>query len=159
MIHHVSIPAKDPRHVAEVLAEVMGGRAYPFAGPLPGAYMAVSGDSHGTMIEVYQDDVSLQPGEGERPVSFTRGSSPAAWMPFHLLLSVPLAPAEIQAIGDREGWRTRYFGRGRPGEPPVFHLFEFWVENRIMIEVAPSEAAGEYESHMQFAKLDALFQR
>jgi len=25
MIHHVSIPAREPRHVAEVLAELMGG--------------------------------------------------------------------------------------------------------------------------------------
>ena len=35
MIHHVSIPARDPRHVAEILAEVMGGHCYPF-GPLIG---------------------------------------------------------------------------------------------------------------------------
>ena len=26
MIHHVSIPARNPQHVAEVLAEVMGGK-------------------------------------------------------------------------------------------------------------------------------------
>ena len=44
MIHHVSIPARDPGRVARVLAELMAGRAFPFAGPLPGAHMAVSGD-------------------------------------------------------------------------------------------------------------------
>ena len=33
MIHHVSIPARDPRHVAEVLAELMAGQCHPF-GPL-----------------------------------------------------------------------------------------------------------------------------
>ncbi len=27
MIHHVSIPARDPRHVAEVLAKLMGASA------------------------------------------------------------------------------------------------------------------------------------
>ncbi len=43
MIHHVSIPARDPQHVAEVLAELMGGQCYPF-GPLEGAFMAASGD-------------------------------------------------------------------------------------------------------------------
>ena len=26
MIHHVSIPARDPRHVAEVLGELMDGK-------------------------------------------------------------------------------------------------------------------------------------
>jgi len=41
MIRHVSIPARDPRHVATVLAEVMQGRVYPFPGPVPGAFMAV----------------------------------------------------------------------------------------------------------------------
>ena len=33
MIHHVSIPAREPQHVAEVLAELMGGKCFPF-GPL-----------------------------------------------------------------------------------------------------------------------------
>jgi hypothetical protein len=30
MIHHVSIPAREPQHVAEVLAELMGGQCHPF---------------------------------------------------------------------------------------------------------------------------------
>src|SRR5712671_3202276 len=32
-------PAREPQHVAEVLAELMGGKCYPF-GPLEGAFMA-----------------------------------------------------------------------------------------------------------------------
>ena len=58
MIHHVSIPAREPQHVAEVLAELMGGKCYPF-GPLEGAFMAASGDPHGTMIEVYPERETL----------------------------------------------------------------------------------------------------
>src|SRR6478609_4190413 len=58
MIHHVSIPARDPQHVASVIAELMGGKCVPF-GPLEGAYMAISGDAHGTMIEVYPDKATL----------------------------------------------------------------------------------------------------
>src|SRR6516165_12781159 len=54
MIHHVSIPAREPQHVAEVLAELMGGNCFPF-GPLEGAFMAASGDGHGSMIEVYPE--------------------------------------------------------------------------------------------------------
>ena len=38
MIHHVSIPACEPQHVAEVLAELLGGKCYPF-GPLEGAFI------------------------------------------------------------------------------------------------------------------------
>ena len=59
MIHHVSIPAREPQHVATVLAELMGGKCFPF-GPLEGAYMAASGDEHGTMIEVYPEQATLE---------------------------------------------------------------------------------------------------
>jgi hypothetical protein len=66
MIHHVSLPARDPLHVAGILAEMLGGRAFHFPGPLADAAMAVSGDPHGTMIEVYPDTVIMMPGEGSR---------------------------------------------------------------------------------------------
>ena len=59
MIHHVSIPACEPRHVAEVLAELMRGKCHPF-GPLEGAFMATSGDEHGSMIEVYPERATLE---------------------------------------------------------------------------------------------------
>ena len=49
MIHHVSIPARDPQHVATVLAELMGGKCHPF-GPLEGAFMAASGDGVSAML-------------------------------------------------------------------------------------------------------------
>ena len=68
MIHHVSIPAREPRHVAEVLAELMGGKCHPF-GPLEGAFMATSGDAHGTMIEVYPERATL-----DIPASFATRS-------------------------------------------------------------------------------------
>src|SRR5689334_17177475 len=59
MIHHVSIPAREPQLVATVLAELMNGKCFPF-GPLEGAYMAASGDEHGTMIEVYPEQATLE---------------------------------------------------------------------------------------------------
>jgi hypothetical protein len=30
MIHHVSLPAKDPKFAAETLARILGGEAMPF---------------------------------------------------------------------------------------------------------------------------------
>jgi hypothetical protein len=36
----------------------MGGKCFPF-GPLEGAFMAASGDEHGTMIEVYPERATL----------------------------------------------------------------------------------------------------
>jgi hypothetical protein len=143
MIRHVSIPAGDPRHVATVLAELMQGRAYPFPGPLPGAFMAVAGDAHGTQIEVYAEDTAAAPGEGGAPGDFHANPAPPRYWPFHLLLSVQLDEAAIQAIGDREGWRTRRFSRGAPGRP-LFDVIEFWVENRLLIELSTPDMDPAY---------------
>src|SRR5713101_7407875 len=53
-----SIPARERRHVTEILAELMGWKCYPF-GPLEEAFMAASGDGPGTMIEVYPEQATL----------------------------------------------------------------------------------------------------
>jgi len=153
MIHHVSIPAQNPQHVAEVLAELMGGKSYPF-GPLDGAYMAVSGDEHGSMIEVYPDDAVLTY-EGESQALFEKREAPRAW-PFHLLLSVPTDQATVERIGAREGWRTKHFGRGVPGQKPFFHVIEFWLENCLMVEVAPPAMAAEYQDFLKTRDLAAI---
>jgi len=111
MIHHVSIPAHEPRHVAEVLAELMGGKCHPF-GPLEGAFMATSGDAHGTMIEVYPERATLDIPASDDQVVFGENKAPPHTWPFHVLLSVPLETDEIERIGAREGWRAKTFGRG-----------------------------------------------
>jgi len=46
MIHHLSIAARDPKRAAEVLAELMGGKAVPFP-PNPGSFFALQLDEHG----------------------------------------------------------------------------------------------------------------
>ena len=47
MIHHLSIAARDPKHAAGVLAELMGGTAVPFP-PNPGSFFALQLDDHGS---------------------------------------------------------------------------------------------------------------
>lgn len=149
MIHHVSIPAREPRHVAEVLAELMGGACLPF-GPLEGAFMATSGDAHGTMIEVYPEEATLDIPKNDDQVVFGTQAAPRGW-PFHMLLSVTKSRDEVEAIGARQGWRAKTFGRGMQGEKPFFHVIEFWVENRLMIEVAPPDMTAEYEGFLKTA--------
>jgi hypothetical protein len=156
MIHHVSIPARDPLRVAKVLAELIGGRAFRFSGPLPGATMAVSGDPHGTMIEVYPDTIVMAPGEGDAPVAYKTEPGDDRFAAFHILLSVPHDCAAIERIGSAAGWRTRFFSRAAPGLPPVFHVVEVWVENRILLEVVPADMIGVYEAYMQPARMQAL---
>lgn len=159
MIHHVSISARDPKHVADVLAELMGGRAYPFPGGVAKSFMAVSGDESGTLIEVYPEDVTLVPGTRDEQQCGCGHVEQPGYVPFHLLLSVPIGRAKVEEIGAREGWRTKYYGRGAPGQKPFFHVIEFWVENRIMIEVATPDMVAEYTETIRFDRLDAMFNR
>jgi hypothetical protein len=155
MIHHVSIPARDPQHVAEVLAELMGGKCVPF-GPLEGAFMALSGDGHGSMIEVYPDRATLDIPDNDDQVVFGDNAAPPKTWPFHVLLSVPLEQQEIERIGAREGWRAKTFGRGLKGRTPFFHVVEFWVENRLMLEVVSPPMAREYEACLTNAQPAAM---
>jgi hypothetical protein len=146
MLHHISIPAREPRHVAEVLAELMGGKCSPF-GPLQGAFRADSGDEHGTMIEVYPDRATLDIPARDDQVVFGDNAAPPNTWPFHVLLSVPLDREAIEAIGAREGWRAKTFGRGMQGKKPNFHVVEFWLENRLMVEVVSPDMAREYAEY------------
>src|SRR6202051_3248770 len=70
MIHHLSIAARDPKHAAGVLAELMGGTAVPFP-PNPGSFFALQLDEHGSGVEVYPAGTELQPG-GEVGGSFVK---------------------------------------------------------------------------------------
>jgi hypothetical protein len=151
MIHHVSIPARDPQRVAEVLAELLGGKCFPF-GPLEGAFMAASDDAHGTMIEVYPERATLDIPDSDDQVVFGENRSPPQTWPFHALLSVQLEPEQVERIGAREGWRAKTFGRGRKGHEPFFHVIEFWLKNRLMIEVASPAMTREYLDFLKSAQ-------
>ncbi len=142
MIHHVSIPARRPEHVARVLAELLGGYAGPFIGPIPGAWVVYQEDGFGTGIEVYEEDTTLVPGEGDA-MGTTLRLAPAPAVAFHALISVKVDRLAIERIGAREGWRTRHFWRGPPGMR-LFELYELWVENRILLELVTEDMLAPY---------------
>jgi hypothetical protein len=142
MIHHVSIPARDPPHVARVLAELLGGYAGPFVGPFEGAWVVYQEDGCGTGIEVYDERTTIVPGHADAMGEAKIGEAPRA-IAFHALISVKTERAAIERIGAREGWRTKHFWRGPPGVP-LFELYEFWVENRVMLEIATEDMLPAY---------------
>ncbi|HEU4592338.1 MAG TPA: hypothetical protein VFS13_15630 [Steroidobacteraceae bacterium] len=142
MIHHVSIPAREPERVARVLAELLGGYAGPFIGPIPGAWVAYAEDGVGTGIEVYTEDTVIVPGENDT-LGSARPAAPPPAVAFHALISVKASRADIERVGAREGWRTLHFWRGPPGQR-LFELYEFWVENRVMLELATEDMVGNY---------------
>jgi hypothetical protein len=137
MIHHLSIAAENPQHVAAVLAELFGGVAIPFP-PNPGAFMAIAGDQHGTSVEVYPADSLITPG-GAAGAAFARTSQAPGYVPFHFAFSVECDQARIEAIAAREGWQCQACPRG-----PDFDVVEFWIENRLMVEFLPPAFAARY---------------
>lgn len=153
MIHHVTMPARNPEHVAQVLAEVMGGTARPFLGPVQGAFNVMLEDGHGTAIEIIPDGTVMVPGQDEVPCSFGRGENPTL-VPFHFLISVETDRETIERIGEREGWRTRHFWRGPVGKG--VQLIEFWVENRFQIEFMTPEMVPAYVHFEKVATQDAM---
>jgi hypothetical protein len=137
MIHHFSISARDPEHVASVLAEVIDGHVFHFR-PFAGSFIAIAGDVHGTAIEVYPLGTELLPGGRNDPVHAVAQAQHANFTATHAAISVARDEASIQAIAAREDWRALTCDRGD------FRVIEFWVENRVMIEFLTPEMAKEY---------------
>jgi hypothetical protein len=154
MIHHVSIPALDPRRVAGVLAELWGGTALPFPG-LEGAYWAGPGDEAGTMVDVYPADTSIVPGTGDAPSDFARGAPSSGPGAFHLLIAVPASQETVLAVGAREGWRAVVCSR----QGGAFRLIELWVENRLLVELITPEDEAGYRAFMAPRSPDGMFAR
>jgi hypothetical protein len=144
MIHHLSIAARDPKHAAGVLAELMGGTAVPFP-PNPGSFFALQLDEHGSGVEVYPAGTELRPGDtnGGR---FVR-QDPRGYGATHFALSVATDAASVQAIAGRAGWQCFDCNRG------PFHVIEVWVENETMVEILPPEYAREY---LAFTRPDSV---
>lgn len=154
MIHHISISANDPLHVAQVLAELWQGGVIPFPGH-DGSYVALNYDSYGTMIEVLPKGIELVPGsdnEGAELVSglsdqagqFAHNPQASAHTATHAAISVPVSEAVIQEIAAREGWRAV-----RCDRKDFFSVIEFWVENQVLIELLPPSFASRYLTFMQ----------
>lgn len=151
MIHHISVAARDPRHVAEVLAEIWGGHSFPFP-PVPGGFIAIPGDTLGTAIEVTPLGDELVPGGDGVEAQARRNENASDYTATHAALSVPMSEDRIKEIAAREGWRAETFSRGG-----VFRVVEFWVENRLLLELLTPAMQGEYLDSMTPEKYAAHF--
>ncbi|BCL33759.1 hypothetical protein [Nostoc sp. MS1] len=138
MIHHISISVENPQHVAQVLAEVLNGQAVPFF-PNPGSYLVIPLDEYGTGIEVYPLKSYIKPGEGDNQCVFAEASNVSGFTATHAAISVNSTQEKIEEIGKREGWRTV-----RCSRVFFFDVIEFWLENKVMIELLTPEMAAQY---------------
>lgn len=150
MLFHLSIDADDPRHVAEVLAEIWGGVVAPFPPVIAGCWMAQAGDERNTTIEVYPRGTEFVEGEGDADaygVIGTKNRRSAT----HFAMATPKSADEIHAIAAREGWPAKYRKRGG-----IFGVVELWIEGCRMIEVLTPEMQAEYRDGMTVARWDDL---
>lgn len=139
MIHHISIAAKDPQHVASILAQLWQTTAMPFP-PFPGAFMVIADDGHGTAIEVGPLGLELIPGTtDDEQVQGIINEAASPYTATHAALSIPLSEAEVKRIAAREGWRVETYDRGG-----IFQVIEFWVENRFLIELLTPAMVSRY---------------
>ncbi|AFY57538.1 hypothetical protein Riv7116_5141 [Rivularia sp. PCC 7116] len=151
MIHHISIPAKNPAHVASVLAELFNSK---YCAPFPsheGSYVALAGDEYGTVIEVYPLGTQMTPGEDDKPIQFQLENNPNQFIATHAAMSIPLNQSQIEAIAEREQWRCVRFSRGE------FDVIEFWVENTVLLELATPELAEQYTTAFKPEKIAEYF--
>ena len=137
MIHHLSIAAERPSHVAAVLAELFGGEVSRF-GPYADAYIAWMGDELGSAIEVFPLGTELLPGEAASQAGFRHHPGDSPYTATHATVSVDRTKEDILALARREGWRALELSRGS------FRVIEFWIENRVMLELATPEMSREY---------------
>ncbi|HET8930958.1 MAG TPA: hypothetical protein VFN21_09900 [Acidimicrobiales bacterium] len=137
MIHHISVPAHDTRHVAEVLVELFDGELSAF-GPYRDSYIAWACDDVGAAIEVYPVGTEMVPPDGPGQAQFRHDPNASGSTATHATVSVERTAEEIIAIGEREGWRAVRLSRG------PHDVIELWLENRVMLELMTPEMTADY---------------
>jgi hypothetical protein len=144
MLFHISMAAERPEQAARLIAELWGGRTYPFPPVAEGSWIAMAGDERGSAIEVYPLGTELHEGEGEAPVQPMAGRrSPNG--PVHVAIATALGADEVKSIARRYGAPAKVCDRG------PFHVIEVWVEGCFLIEVLTPEMQAEYVASFNFA--------
>jgi hypothetical protein len=165
MIAHVSIPARDPRRTALLIARLIDGEAFDFP-VVPGASIAVARDGSGLAVEVYPDGMAHHPGVGAvDPEARPEGPQTMPWedqifpdgaqvrpSAFHLALASPHDDATILRIAHEAGLRALKCDRAG-----VFGLVEVWLDDALLVEVLSPPEARRYRAFMTPAGCAAMF--
>jgi hypothetical protein len=153
MLFHMSISARDPRHVAEVIAELWGGTVRRFPPVSDNGWIALAGDDRGTALEVYPHGTVLREAEGDAD-AFGQPDLPGDFTATHAAIATLLDQESVFAIARREGWPAKYRKRGGR-----FGVVEMWIEGRQMVEVLTPEMQAEYRHAMSMAEQHGIPER
>jgi hypothetical protein len=138
MLFHLSIEADDPRRVAEALAQIWGGEAFPFPPVGVGSWVALAGDEFGSMIEVYARGTELQEGGGGEG-AFGVQTAPRRNGATHFAMGTSLSAEQVLTIASDNGWSAKYCRRA-----DRFGLIEVWIDGCLMVEVLTKAMQREY---------------
>jgi len=137
MIHHYSIPVSNTKKVADIIKDLFNGTITKF-GPHKESYIIWLGDEYGTAIELYPSGTELIPDEGLQQASFIHNRENSGYTATHAAISIDRSKAEIYEIAKGLNWRAIELSRGG------FSVIEFWIENKVMIELLTPEMAKDY---------------
>jgi len=104
------------------------------------------------VVEIYPADSVLVPGQDNEQCEFSQNAFVSRFSATHVAVSVPASQEQIEQIGQREGWRLQ-----RCNRDSFFEVIEFWVGNRLMIELLPPAIAPQYLRFMQPQNLEQFF--
>lgn len=164
MIAHLSIPARKPAVVATALGQLIDGDVLPFP-VVKGASIIIARDGSGFAVEVIPERMVHHPGRGNAgegngglrampwEVQIRADGSKPRPGPYHIALHSPHDAATVQEIAGKLGWRCVECDRGG-----AFKVVEFWVENRMLVEVLTPQESARYRAFMQPAAARAMFE-
>jgi len=139
MIFHFSIDADDPPRVAAAIAKLWRGQVLPFPPVAQGSVIVMAGDHRNSAIEVYPRGTEMSPADGDADAASRMSGAPSQYSATHAAIATPLDRVEVLALAAAEGWIAKYRKRGG-----LFGVIEFWLENRLMIEVLTPDMQAEY---------------
>jgi len=137
MIHHYSIPVNETEKVAEIISKLFKGTITRF-GPYRDSYIVWTGDEFGTAIELYPSGTEMIPDEGGGQANFIHNSSHTGFTATHAAVSIDRTREEIYEVAQENEWRAIELPRGG------FNVIEFWIENKVMIELLTPDMANDY---------------
>ena len=138
MIHHLSVPVRDPPHTPQVFLALFGGGVVTPFGPYQNSFITWSGDQFGTALEFYPVGTEMYAPTTPEQAQFRHNDAATGHTATHAAISVELEVAQVMAIAEREGWRAPVLPRGG------FDVIEFWIDNTVMLELLTPQMAADY---------------
>ncbi|MCK5729238.1 MAG: hypothetical protein KAG10_07870 [Methylococcales bacterium] len=137
MIHHYSISVGNTKYVADVLANLLNGTITKF-NPHNDSYIIWLGNEYGTAIELFPNGTEMIPDAKNGQANFVINAQHSGFSATHAAISTKRSKEEILDVAKGLAWRALELPRGG------FSVIEFWIENKVMIELLTPNMTKDY---------------